>query len=551
MFSPFETPLSPVLNRMMAESVVFEQQGGQQQGQGSGGGNPSTANSCYNNSYSTYFQKVYDDSANNYRIYRIQKYGSNGGYQFFSWNSASTPTSSQITNMKRNLNGLVPNGDSRCSLPSNPGFTLLNNTPSQDSNGWKTYKDIHESANAGCTDSRNPNYNSSALTMDNSCSWTESSGVKYTKKSSLAADKIRFEGTIKEEYRPIPAGSEYRLTAIIKRVCTSFCCGSSEGVKETVIVNSFDSPVITLTSNSGNSAYNTALNNMKSQVDNAVQSSFDSWNPIISTTSNTNTYKTSTSCDGTKFTIERIVKTTNCGGNTVEVIYNFTKNGSIVKTETWNEATGLTNSKFISTIPKDPEGRTGYDGLSSHLQYLVKQHEASLPSQSSGFDIVKLSAQNQGVIQGNNQQMYLVTYLKTPFIIDGCGVKMQSGDKQYFSNSYVYDFGPENQERPSFKGVTPTGIKVQYAGSSIEPTNVYGPFDEKPDSESLGLKVIRGCMDESAENYNPDANTEGNYSCKYPSKESGNNIDIATDSDTNYTPYLIGGLALTALYVIL
>jgi len=542
MYSSFESPLSASLTRMMADSVVFEQQG-QQSGQGSGGGNPTTANSCYNNAYSTYFQKVYDDSVNTYRIYRIEKYGSNGGYEFFSWGGATAPTSSQITDMKRNLNGLVTNANSRCILPSNSGFTLLNNAISKDSNGWKTYRDIHESANAGCTDSNNSNYNSSALTLDNSCAWAESSGVKYTKKSSLTADKIRFEGTIKEEYRMIPTGSEYRLNGIIKRVCTSTCCESQGGVKESVIVNSFDSAIITLTAQSGNSSYNTALKNMKTQVDNAVQSSFSSWVPVISTTSNTNTHQNLTSCDGAKFTIERIVKNNNCGGNLVEVIYNFTKNGSVVKTETWNEATGLTTSKFMSTIPKDPEGRKGYDGLSSYLQYLVKQHEASLPNKGSGFDIKKLSVQNQGVIGSDTQQMYLVYYSKTPYDIDGCGTKRESGDKKYFANSYIYDFAPDSQDRPLYKGVSPLEITVEYAGNLIQPTNVYGPFTEKPTEESLGLEVIRGCMDESAKNYSPEANTDSK--CSYDEKTS-NEDEIKAD----YNIYVIGGVALAALYMI-
>ena len=84
MMNPFDSPLSPHVNRMMAETIVFNQQG-QGQYQGGGGGNPSTAPSCYNTNYSTYLQEVYTDSANNYRIYSIEKYGSNGGYQFLSW----------------------------------------------------------------------------------------------------------------------------------------------------------------------------------------------------------------------------------------------------------------------------------------------------------------------------------------------------------------------------------------------------------------------------------------------------------------------------------
>ena len=55
MMSPFDSPLSSKIKRLMAETIVFNQQG-QGQGQGGGGGNPSTASSCYNTNYDSYLE---------------------------------------------------------------------------------------------------------------------------------------------------------------------------------------------------------------------------------------------------------------------------------------------------------------------------------------------------------------------------------------------------------------------------------------------------------------------------------------------------------------
>lgn len=519
----FGLPISQgVLNTLGAESIqVFQGQGGQQQGQGQGQGSGSSA-SCFaiaSNTMGSSLSQKYHDSKNSYRIYRLEVYGVSSGqsnygmnsYYWLSWDGATAPTSIQKANYIkyfRQKNHTIP---SSCDTFTNAGFVELGS--SNDWKGWEKYTDIHESANAGCTDSSNPNYNSSALTMDNSCAWVESRGTKYAKNSAQATDKVRFEGVIKEETRPILNGMEYRFKGIIKRVCVGYCC-EKDGTKESTIINSFDSPIITLTARD-NSAYYTALDSLKKQIDNSVKSAFISWNPVVSTQSNTVTYKTLTACDGTIFTIERIVKTSKCGGKTVEVIYNFTKGGTIVKTETWMASMGITSSKFVGAVPADPEGRTGYGGVVDYLQYILDAHEAGLPIKSSGFDVQKSSATNIGVIGSDTQQMLLVGYQRTPYNIDGCGEKKQSGDTEYYMNSYVYDYSPTSQIRPTYDGIELEIITVTYDGSMIQPTNVYGPFIDKPTIESLGLKVIRGCMDSTANNYDTTANTDDGclYTC--------------------------------------
>jgi hypothetical protein len=528
----FGLPLSQgVLKTLSAESVqVFQGQGGQQQGQGGGQGSGGASSaSCFNISSSNITSLSEKYSSSNYRLYQYTRYDNNKFY-IISWDSASAPTSFQKGNFIKSIRGRSSSAGNSCINPSNPGFTQLYEgdrfNTNLNMNKWKEYKAAHESANAGCTDSSNPNYNSSALTMDNSCAWVESRGTKYTKNSAQATDKVRFEGAITEESRPILNGSEYRFKGIIKRVCVGSCCEKEDGTKESTIINSFDSPIITLTTRD-NSAYYTALDSLKKKIDNSVKSASISWNPVVSTQRNSNTYKTLTACDGTIFTIERVVKTSKCGGNTVEVIYNFTKGGSIVKTEIWTESTGITTSKFRATIPIDPQGRAGHGGIVDYLRYILEAHEAALPIKSSGFDVQKSSVTNIGVIGSDTQQMLLVGYQRTPYKIDGCDKKKQAGDTEYYMNSYVYDYSPTNQIIPTYDGITLEIITVTYDGSVIQPTNVYGPFTDKPTIESLGLKVIRGCMDTTANNYDATANTDDG--CKYTCADS-NRTTIADGS---------------------
>ena len=526
MFSPFDSPIGKNLVDMMAETnkgnIVFNQQG-QQQGQGSGGGNPSTANSCYNNNYSSYFQKVYTDSANNYRIYQIQKYNPNGGYQWYSWDGSSAPTSSQITAMKRHLNGLKANGDSRCVLPNNPGFVLLNTSVGQ-YNGWHTYRDIHKSANAGCTDSNSSNYNSTALTLDNSCQFYESSwGVGYSKKSQTFGDGVRFESTRKFFRRPLPNNQvESYFTQRILKVCTSSKCAVN-GVKDNTVVWNERSPNFTWGSNKTN--YDSAKAASKTAIDNEMAKLEAGYVANCTLTQQQPTqYKKETACDNTLFSIKKSIFTSNCNGSVEKIIYSFSNGESY----TWEKSSGITSSAFENSTPADE--RAGYGGLADRLMTLVDNQNKSLGTTTEMKYRKKIETSRGVVGQPNGQQLFIVIEAY-PVMEDGCGIKSQ-GAGQFYGYTYVYDYTPELQIRPFYDGINEsTGQPIVYydgltANSKVimPPTTVFGPFEELPSSDDLLGKVVRGCTDPAATNYDEAANTEEKGAlrkCKYP--EGGDN----------------------------
>lgn len=556
MFSPFDSPIGNNLVRMMAETKVFEQQGGQQQGQGGGGGgDPSTANSCYNNNYSSYFQKVYEDSANNYRIYQIWKNNPNGGYQWYSWDGSSAPTSSQITAMKRHLNGLKAGGDSRCVLPNNPGFILLNTSVGQ-YNGWHTYRDIHESANAGCTDSSSPNYNSSALTLDTSCQFYENSfGVGYTKSSQTFADDVRFKSKRAFMRRQIPNNkAEGYFVSTIEKICTSSRC-EVNGVKETTVVWTETTPTFEWSSGQ-TPAYISAKAASKTAIDTALASLEAGYVANCTLMQQPPTqYKKETACDGTSFSITKALFTSNCNGSVEKIIYSFSNGESY----TWEKSSGITSSAFETSTPAD--SRAGYGGLTDRLMTLVDNHNKGLGI-TTEMKYRKKYENGRGVVGQQNGQQLVIVVESYEVIEDACGAKTQ-GKQQFYGYTYVYDYTPELQFRPFYDGINEaTGQPIVYydgltSNSKVimPPTTVFGPFEESPSAEDLVGKVVIGCTDPTATNYDEKANTDSTGSlgkCKY--EENGNGGGLVepplVEPTPTFSPLLLIPAALLAVGLI-
>lgn len=551
MFSPFDSPMGNSLVRMMAETKVFEQQQGQQQGQGGGGGgDPSTANSCYNNNYSSYFQKVYEDSGNNYRIYQIWKNNPNSGYQWYSWDGSSAPTSSQITAMKRHLNGLVPNGDSRCVLPNNPGFVLLNNTPSNTFNGWHTYRDLHESANAGCTDSSSPNYNSSALTLDTSCQFYENSfGLDYTKSSQTFADDVRFKSKRVFMRRQIPNNkAEGYFVSTIEKICTSSRC-EVNGVKETTVAWTETTPTFEWISGQ-TPAYISAKAASKTAIDTALASLEASYVPNCSMTQQKPTqYKNETACDGTLFVIKQTLFTSNCDGSVEKIVYSFS-NG---EEYTWLKSSGITSSAFKTSTPAD--SRAGYGGLSDRLMTLVDNHNQSLGT-TTELMYKKRYENSRGVVGQKDQTQLVIVVESYEVIEDACGTKSRNGGT-FYGYTYVYDYTPELQIRPVYDDLDDLGVPiVTYNSTAMPPTKKFGPFDTLPTAEELVGKVVMGCTDPAATNYDENANTDSTGflgKCKYEENGNGNgngNGGATLEPSPTFSPLLLIPAALLAVGLI-
>ena len=544
MMSPFDSPLTPNINRMMAETIVFNQQGQQGQYQGGGQGNPSTAPPCYNTNYSTYLQEVYTDSANNYRIYSIEKYGSNGGYQFLSWDGASAPTSAQKTALKRNLNGLVANADSRCVLPNNPGFVLLNSTLSQNSKGWESYRDIHEGSITGCTDSNAPNYNSNALTLDNSCEPYISDSNYYSKNSSTFKDGYRFEGKIVEKRKTEANGTIFTYETEIKKVCkTNSKCGSVSSTAPTLMTNSVK---LTLNSSGTDWSNRTSLDNLQQQVKSGLDTEINSLESTYIPNCSASNPQTETveriekACDGKTFESKWIRYTSTCDGEIIKVICNFYEGGVLLDSIQWLKESGGSLNYWKNNYPKDSQGRAGYDGQNSYLKTLKDDYESALPPEPSTFTYTKTGEHYQGVIGEDKSQM-LIWIKRDETLKDGCGRGTQKTD--WFAYTYHYTVTPANT-RPVYEGLNEsTGIPiVKFDDVVIEPTESWGPLDVRPSYEELLGKVIQGCMDPNATNYDETANSNIKRSCIYPSDD-----DDDGDGETDYTAYMITGGILFAL----
>lgn len=551
MFNPFDSPIGNSLVRMMAETKVFEQQG-QQQGQqgGGGGGNPSTANSCYNNNYSSYFQKVYEDSANNYRIYQIWKNNPNGGYQWYSWDSSSAPTSYQITAMKRHLNGLKANGDSRCVLPNNPGFVLLNTSVGQ-YNGWHTYRDIHESANAGCTDSNSSNYDSTALTLDTSCQFYEGSGlgVGYSKKSQTFGDGVRFESNRKFFRKTLPNNQvDSYFVSTIEKVCTSSRCAVN-GAREKTVAWTQTTPTFTWGSNTA--SYDSANAASKTAIDSAMAELEAGYVPNCTMMQQSPfTYKKEGACDRTQFGITQTNYTSNCSGSVEKIVYSFSNGESY----TWEESSGITSSAFKNSTPAD--SRAGYGGLSDRLMTIIDNHNKGLGT-TTEMKYRKKYENSRGVVGQQNGQQLLIVIEAYPVTEDACGKKTQ-GESQFYGYTYVYDYTPELQIRPVYDGFTKSSGTpiVTYNGAVMPPTTTFGPFEESPSAEDLVGKVVRGCTDPTATNYDEKANTDSTGftgKCKYP-EDDGNGGGLAdpplVEPTPTFSPLLLIPAALLAVGLI-
>lgn len=561
MFSPFDSPIGNSLVRMMAETKVFEQQG-QQQGQGGGGGgDPSTANSCYNNNYSSYFQKVYEDSANNYRIYQIWKNNPDSGYQWYSWDGSSAPTSSQITAMKRHLNGLKANAEYRCVLPSNPGFILLNTSVSQDYNGWHTYRDIHESANAGCTDSNSSNYDSTALTLDTSCQFYEDSwGMDYSKNSKTFGDGVRFESNRKFFRKTLPNNQvDSYFVSTIEKVCTSSKCAVN-GAREKTVAWTQTTPTFTWGSNTA--SYDSANAASKTAIDNSLAELEAGYVPNCSMTQQPLiTYKEEVACDGTNFSITQTNYTSNCSGSVEKIVYSFS-NGEAY---TWEESSGITSSAFKTSTPAD--SRAGYGGLNDRLMTLVDNHNKGLGT-TTEMKYRKRYENSRGVVGQKNGQQLVIVVEAYEVIEDACGTKYQ-GESQFYGYTYVYDYTPELQIRPFYEAEVDeaTGQPIVYydgvtANSKVimPPTTVFGPFEALPSAEDLVGKVVIGCTDPTATNYDEKANTDSTGftgKCKYPEDDgngNGNGGGLAdpplVEPSTTFSPLLLIPAALLAVGLI-
>ena len=543
MLSPFDSPMSKNLVRMMAETVNFEaQQGGQWNPDGS----------CYNvEKHDTYVQEVYADSTNNYRIYRVLQYQPQRGYKFFSWDGASAPTGGQKTDLLRFLNGLRANPpqNSQCVATTNPGFTLLNSTLSQNWKGWEAYRDAHEASRAGCTDKSAPNYDSTALTLDNSCQFYKEKRSVHTKNSAKAADGVRFEGKVDFYSRQIPnadgsEGAEGKYVSTISEVCTDYRC-EVNGEKRNVSVWNETSSTFDFSQN--NDALNAAKSAAISALDAKVAELAGGYTDNCGLTSQSPTeYKKATSCDGLfTATMTKQLFTSNCDGSAEQIIYTASDGNSW----TWVKGDGSSSAWEKDNI-QDPNGRTaGYGGATDYVKTLVENYEKGLPSTTS-ITYDKVAQTSRGVVGAPNDGLFVVVVRATPVITDGCGKETQ-GASEYTYYGYQYTTITDQDSKyfnrkPGYDGLSDAGVPVViFNDANINPTSTNVRDNNRAGTyEELYGKVISGCTDPNATNYDEEANT--NRGCKYPLEDDGGS-EFLPVQDTVNDGFNAGVLAITAV----
>jgi hypothetical protein len=529
MFNPFDSPMGDSLVRMMAETktgnIVFNQQGGQANNNSNGGKNGASCFGIASNTMSSSLSQKYHDSNNNYRIYSVNVYGVSSGqsnygmdsYYWLSWDSATAPTSLQKSNYIkyfRQKNHTIPS--SNCDTFTNAGFVELGS--SMDWKGWETYRDIHESANAGCTDNNSPNYDSTALTLDNSCQFYEdnwSSG--FSKNSSTASDGVRFEGRTVFMRRPIIGDkSEGYFVATIDKVCTSSSC-SVKGVRPKTVAWTYTTPTFEWTSSS--TPYVSAKATSKTALETNLATLEAGYVPNCTLTAQpSNQWKKVTACDKTSFSINKTLFTSNCNGSVEKIIYTFSNN----EVYTWEKSSGMSSSKFETDTPADT--RAGYGGLVDRLNTLKEIQDQTLGS-TTETKYVKSGEHTQGAVGSDLGQQLFITVRSIDVITDGCGKKTQ-GAYQYMGYLYDYNYQPSvSLLKPEYDKLDGGFPVVLLGGLVITPTTTFGPYDKMPTYAELLGTVVRGCMDSTAENYDATANTPAETSvskkCRYAEVPTG------------------------------
>jgi len=530
---------------LRAENIIaFQRQGtGQGGGQGGGGDGGANSSSCFSLPATAFssLSKKYTSPNGGYWLYQYANYNNNKFY-IVSWDSPSAPTTLQISNFIKSLRGVGANAGASCINPSNPGFTQVFEgdrfNTSLNNNKWEEYRTAHEATNAGCTESGSPNYDSTALTLDNSCQFYEVIRGQFRKNSSTASDGVRFEGRTVFMRRPIIGDkSEGYYVATIDKVCTASSC-SVNGVRPKKVAWTYTTPTFEWTKGSD---VNAAKASSKAALETNLTTLETNYVPNCTLTAQpSNQWKTETACDSTLFSIDKTLFTSNCNGNVEKIIYTFS-NG---ETYTWEKSSGITASKFENDTPADT--RAGYGGLLDRLKTLKEIQDQTLGS-TTETRYVKSGEHTQGVVGSELKQQLFITVRSMDVTTDGCGNQTQ-GAYQYYG--YNYEYPSISLLKPAYDKLDGGLPVVLLDGVVITPTTTFGPFDKSPIYADLLGTVRRGCMDTTAENYDAKANTQtsptSSKKCIYaePEEEGG---ETATNEGSNMLMYVLAAVGIGAV----
>ncbi len=549
--NPFNLPLPQgVLKTLGAESKVFEQQG-QQGGQGSQGYGPCEDNTPSNSD----MREKYSDSTNEFYLYQVDNGWSND-VQIVQW-SGSTPTEAikrqylsylRYTNkVNRNAlgGGCIPQAQANY---ANPGFVVLFPTTGlwgnkQDTNPntggriftdvWESAKAQHEGVFAGCMESTASNYNANAATDDGSCVWnwrpyqTNSLNIWGKPRTDKTTDGFRYfwEVDSMEVLSAYDAAnSKLRGTWKITKVCESKpSCGvpsnEQDFSKRTLPTTIVSTGTIAHPNGvSFGSDWNTASNTAKAQGQTAIDSLFNNHVPLPCREGSPMDSNWSGSvpqpCDDAfSLTVKRsLIYCDGSGNDWMRAEYTLLKDG--VAQQTWTVSNDSNNSLTLSNamMAQQFNSSTGNYSWVDGAQGIVDAYESSQPTTTIAEDYKINNGWRRTEIPANkildrSKNNFFLPWATRNLITNSCGTTIGKGPS-YISIYRFTDTGILNA-KPTATNENGK-VVVKWKDEILTPyetlvTTDLTQAEEDALTEPYYTKI--GCMDASAKNYDPEANT--------------------------------------------
>lgn len=547
--NPFNLPIPQgVLKTLGAESKVFEQQG-QQGGQGGQGYGPCEDNTPSN----TDMREKYSDSANEFYLFQVDN-GWGNEVQIVQW-SGSTPSQAikrQYLSYLRYTNRVNRNAlQGGCiaqqqATYSNPGFVVLypttglwgNKSDINQNTGqfiydevWKGAKAQHEGAFAGCMESTASNYNSNAAIDNGSCVWNwrpyQTNFLNWGGKAQSSQTTDRFRYIWEVDSMEVlsaydAANSKLRGTWKISKVCESKSrCGEPSSEQNYSLRTLPSITVSTGTIGHPNgvlfSDWNTAKANAKTQGQTDVNTLFDNHvvppcREGITSVSEWNGFVPQPCEDAFHLSVKRSL--VYCDGSQDWIRAEYTLLKDEVAQQTWtvsndsNYSLSLNNAMQAQHLNSSTGNYSWIDGA----QGIVDAYESSLSATTTSEDYIinngwrRLEIPASKVTDGKDYNFFL-PWATRNLVTTSCGTKItQAG-----SNISIYRFRDEGFLNSKPTATVENGqIVVKWKGEILTPfqtLNTTGLTKAEEDALTEPFYAKIGCMDATATNYDPEANT--------------------------------------------
>ena len=550
--SPFNLPIPQgVLKTLGAESKVFEQQG-QQGGQGSQGYGPCEDSNPSNND----MREKYSDSANEFYLFQVDN-GWGNDVQVVQW-SGSTPSEAikrQYLSYLRYTNRVNRNAlQGGCiaqqqATYSNPGFVVLYPTTGlwgnkQDRNPntgvrifdevWQTAKAQHEGAFAGCMESTASNYNPNAAIDNGSCVWVwrpyDTTNMNWGGKPQTSETTDGFRYIWEVDSMEVlsaydAANSKLRGTWKISKVCQrKSSCGEpsteQDYSKRTLPTTIVSTGTIAYPNGVLFSDWNNAKDTAKAAGQSAITTLFDNHvsPPCREGQANISNWRgfVPQPCDGSfSLTIKRnLVYCDGSGNDWIRAEYTLSRDGVAQQTWTVSNDSNYSLSLNNAMIAQHLNSSTGNYSWVDGAQGLVDAHDASLATttRSEDYNINngwrRLEIPASKVTDGKDYNFFL-PWATRILTTNTCGTKQEQGNS-YISIYRFRETGGLLNTKPSVTTTSDGKLEVKYDGEILTPfetLNTTGLTNAQKDALTEPFYAKIGCMDASATNYDPEANT--------------------------------------------